>query len=73
MKKFIAGTVIILISSLSVFSQITLSDDLSKINYSNPQEYEIGAITISGIQNYDNTVLTTLSGLAVGDKIKVPG
>ncbi|MFH0865747.1 MAG: POTRA domain-containing protein, partial [Bacteroidota bacterium] len=67
------GIVILLINSFSVFSQITLTDDLGKIDYSNPQEYEIGAITISGVQNYDNTVLTTLSGLAVGDKIKVPG
>lgn len=73
MKKIIAGIIILLINSFSVFSQITLTDDLTKIDYSNPQEYEIGAITISGVQNYDNTVLTTLSGLAVGDKIKVPG
>jgi outer membrane protein insertion porin family len=73
MKKIISGIIILLAYSISVFSQITLSDDLSKIDYSNPQEYEIGAITISGVLNYDNTVLTTLSGLAVGDKIKIPG
>ena len=55
------------------FSQISLSDDLSKIDYTNPVEYEIGGITISGVQFLENSVLITLSGLTVGDKIKVPG
>ena len=55
------------------FSQITLSDDLAKIDYANPAEYEIGGITISGVQFLENSVLITLSGLTVGDKIKIPG
>lgn len=73
MKRIFCGIVTLLLSYCCVYSQITLSDDLSKISYSNPQEYEIGAITVSGVQNYDNSVLITLSGLTVGDKIKVPG
>lgn len=72
-KKFITAILLFLVYTHCVFPQITLSDDLSKISYSDPQEYEIGGISISGVQNYDNTVLTTLSGLTVGDKIKVPG
>lgn len=57
----------------SVFSQISLTDDLSEISYSSPKEYEIGGITVSGVQFLDNTALITLSELSVGDTVKVPG
>lgn len=43
------------------------------IDYTNPVEYEIGGITISGVKFLDNNALITLSGLSVGEKIKVPG
>jgi len=46
---------------------------LNEINYANPKEYEIGGITVSGVQYLDNNILTMLSGLTVGEKIKVPG
>ncbi len=45
----------------------------SDIDYSNPKEYEIGGITISGVKFLDETVLIELSGLQVGDKIMIPG
>lgn len=45
----------------------------SIIDYKNPVEYEIGGITVSGVKYLDNTALITLSGLAVGDKVKIPG
>jgi len=73
MKKIFTGIIILLFNSYSVFSQVILSDDNTKIDYSNPKDYEIGGITVSGVENYDNNVLITLSGLTVGDKIKVPG
>jgi len=57
----------------SAFSQIALTNDLSEIDYSNPIDYEIGGITVSGVQFLDNNALISLSGLTVGDKIKVPG
>jgi outer membrane protein insertion porin family len=53
-------------------AQVTLGGD-SSIDFSNPREYEIGGLTVTGIQFLDETVLKTLSGLSVGDKIKVPG
>ena len=43
------------------------------IDYSNPQEYEIGGITVSGIQFHDQNVLISLTGLKVGDIITIPG
>ncbi|SNS50548.1 Beta-barrel assembly machine subunit BamA [Ekhidna lutea] len=43
------------------------------INYSSPKEYEIADIEVRGVQFLDNNALISLSGLRVGDKIKVPG
>jgi outer membrane protein insertion porin family len=57
----------------TAFSQITLTDNLSGIDYAAPKEYEIGGITVSGVQYLDNNVLIMLSGLTVGDKIMIPG
>ena len=54
-------------------AQVTLGGEENEIDYSNPKEYTIGGITVSGIKYLDENVLKTLSGLAVGDKIKVPG
>lgn len=40
---------------------------------STPRNYEIGGITVSGVKNYEDYVLIGLSGLSVGQYIKVPG
>lgn len=57
---------------MSLQAQVNPDDD-GLIDYNTPAEYEIGGITISGIQYLDQKVLIMLSGMAVGDKIKVPG
>ena len=54
------------------FAQIQLGEDL-EIDYINPRIYEIGGITVSGAQYLDQNVLISLTGLAVGDKIYIPG
>lgn len=43
------------------------------VNYSSPKEYTIADIEVEGIQFLDNNALISLSGLKVGDKIKIPG
>ena len=43
------------------------------VNYQNPREYEIADITVSGVKFLDPGALISLSGLKVGDKIRVPG
>jgi len=58
--------------STSLQGQVQMGDD-DLIDYSTPQEYEIGGITVSGIKYLDQKVLIMLSGLAVGDKVKIPG
>lgn len=45
-----------------------------KIEYSLQRKtYEIAGITVSGAESYEDFVLIGFSGLAVGDKIEVPG
>ncbi|GAB3565597.1 POTRA domain-containing protein [Spirosoma luteolum] len=47
------------------------ADDL--LNYANPKEYEITGLTITGTRYLDPNSLVSLTGLKVGDKIRVPG
>lgn len=54
-------------------SKTTEASSGLSINYSSPKEYEIADIQVSGIEFMDNTALISLSGLRVGDKIKIPG
>lgn len=42
-------------------------------NYSSPKKYCVKGITVSGIKFLDPIVLISVSGLAVGDTISVPG
>ncbi|NMM49792.1 BamA/OMP85 family outer membrane protein [Marinigracilibium pacificum] len=64
---------------LSTYGQIGLDRFQKKqskkieLNYSDPKEYEIAEITVSGVEYLDNNALISLSGLKVGDKIKIPG
>lgn len=53
--------------------QINIGNDQLKLNYQQPEEYEIGGVTVSGVKYLDKGVLIMISGLKVGEKIKVPG
>jgi len=56
-----------------VFGKNKTDQSELNINYSSPQEFEIAEITVEGIEFLDNNALISLSGLRVGDKIKIPG
>ncbi len=43
------------------------------LNYANPIEYTIAGIEVSGINVLDKNAMISISGLKVGDKIKIPG
>lgn len=43
------------------------------ISYSYSKEYQIAGISVTGISYLDESALIRLSGLAVGQKIKIPG
>ena len=72
MRKYIFISILLLIPFLGK-SQFSLNSGLEDINYSNPQEYEIGGITIAGINYFNPSTIKAISGLAVGDKVTVPG
>ena len=57
----------------SSFAQIQIGDDLSEIDYSYPQDYEIGGIVVEGAKYVDASMLTMVSGLRVGQTVKIPG
>ena len=42
-------------------------------NSKTPKEYIIAAIKVSGTQSFDANLIVSISGLAVGDKVMIPG
>lgn len=68
MKKLLLLTLIIPLTAL-----LSISQNLPKIDYAKPKEYEIGGVSISGIKYLDQNVLVHLSGLKAGNKITIPG
>ncbi|WP_341838453.1 POTRA domain-containing protein [Chitinophaga pollutisoli] len=47
--------------------------DISPWSLGNPQQYEIADIAVSGTEFLDKSLLLSLSGLNVGDKVVLPG
>ena len=45
----------------------------TSFSYADPKEYTIADIQVTGSQFYDGTSMINISGLQVGDVIKVPG
>jgi outer membrane protein insertion porin family len=45
----------------------------SNLNYTNPVEYTIAGIEVTGLNVLDKNAMVSLTGLKVGDKIKIPG
>ena len=43
------------------------------VDYLTPKEYEIGGIEVTGIQFVDPSIVINLTGLSVGQTIKIPG
>ncbi len=42
------------------------------VSYAPPKEYQIADITVSGVNFLDNNALIHLSGLKVGQRVKIP-
>ncbi len=73
MNKLISLIGILYLLCGSLQAQITLGNDSNAISYSSPKEYELAMPTVTGAQQLDRGIILALSGLAAGDKIKVPG
>lgn len=72
--KLIRIIFFLFISSSCYFSSFA-QPTTGKLNldYNRPSEYEIGGLTVSGIQYLDPDALISITGLKVGDKVTVPG
>jgi outer membrane protein insertion porin family len=71
-NKIFGITLICLLFSLTAHGQITIGDEVVN-DYTNPKNYFIGGITVSGASYADHSLVIMLTGLAVGDAIEVPG
>ncbi|GAB3490291.1 POTRA domain-containing protein [Spirosoma knui] len=49
------------------------TDSNELLNYASPKEYEITGLTITGTRYLDPNSLVSLSGLKIGDKVRLPG
>lgn len=62
---FLAGT-----ASAQVLNNATQTNP---VDYTQPRQYQIGGITVSGAKFLDPNALIAVTGLKVGDEITVPG
>lgn len=72
MKKSLF-TLWILLLPIIVFTQETANDSIKIIDYSASKDYEIGGIAVTGAEFSDKNAIVSISGLQVGDKVRIPG
>ena len=69
--------IILLCLALEGMSQFRRNRDRvvggNSLNYAKPTEYFIGGIEVTGLNVLDKNAMVSLTGLKVGDKIKIPG
>lgn len=64
----------LLITCRIVDAQVAVDPALQEIfNNRPPKEYTIAGITVSGTKAFDPNLIISISGLAVGDKVMIPG
>jgi len=73
LRRFTLLTILLSILSMPLMAQIATGDEVPDINYSFPRKYTIGGITVTGVKYLNSSVLISLSGLQVGNKIDIPG
>ena len=64
---------LILIFPLIVKGQFSINSDLENLTYSTPKDYEIAGVTVQGADFFDSQAIISLSGLLIGNTIKIPG
>lgn len=81
MKKGVLGIILLAITFSVANGQIRRRNTVTtpaasakaEFDYSRPQEYEIANIKVEGTTYLDGNTLVSLTGLKVGDRIKIPG
>lgn len=51
----------------------TQAQEQTTLNYNSPQEYIIAGIEVTGLNVLDKNAMISLTGLKIGDKVKIPG
>ena len=72
LKRFLSSFILVFVTTFILAQEVDYSA-LKVMDYKNPQKYIIKDITVSGIKYLDEKILINLSGLAVGQKVEVPG
>ena len=72
-KTFISAIAFLAIFLIPICIQAQVNDSLPVIEYSKPKDFEIGGIKVLGAQFSDDNAIIAITGLKVGDKIRVPG
>ena len=76
-KRWITAALVALMLPATPLTAMADDDDVIEkpviLYTTTPRRYEIGGITVSGIDDYEDYVLIGLSGLSVGQIITVPG
>ena len=79
MKNFLLVLILLLFGVSSSFAQFRSSRNQAQsaaeptLNYASPQEYLIAGIEVTGLNVLDKSAMISLTGLKIGDKIKIPG
>ena len=62
--------------ALLIFSLMSIAINAQTtdgLDYSAPKTYEIGGIMVNGADHLNNNTLISITGLEIGEKIKIPG
>jgi outer membrane protein insertion porin family len=79
MKNFILATILFLFCIGTSHGQFRTGRSQSQsssdavLNYASPQEYIIAGLEVTGLNVLDKSAMISLTGLKIGDKIKIPG
>jgi outer membrane protein insertion porin family len=71
MRHIRFALLICLLAPIFVTAQTT--DSVVVFDYTSPQDYEIGGIEVVGANYSDDNAIINISGLQVGDKVRIPG
>ena len=63
-------SILIIISFICI---IITAQTNNPLDYSNPKPYTIAGITVTGVDHLNNSTLISLTGLTIGETIKIPG
>ena len=64
-------SIILLLSC--IFVSGIFAQETAVFDYSEPNDYEIGGVTVVGAENSDDNAIISIAGLRVGNNIRIPG